>query len=52
MPPLSGCRGLAADAALQRAGLELPDATMRALQAEADVMIRMRHPCVVQASLA
>ena len=38
----------AADTPLPSAGLELPDETMRELEAEAAVMIRMRHPNVVQ----
>ncbi|KAL4450218.1 hypothetical protein ABPG77_010887 [Micractinium sp. CCAP 211/92] len=36
------------DAAHQQHGLELPSSTMRELQAEVAVMIRMRHPNVVQ----
>lgn len=40
----------AAEAMLHSSGLELPEETMQDLQAEAAVMIRMRHPNVVQAS--
>ncbi|KAI7838582.1 hypothetical protein COHA_007653 [Chlorella ohadii] len=36
------------DASLENAGLELPDEKMRELEDEAAVMIRMRHPNVVQ----
>lgn len=43
------CHLSAADTSLQSEGLELPDETMRELEAEAAVMIRMRHPNVVQA---
>lgn len=41
--PPEACLPLPADA-MGRASIELPERQMRALQAEAAVMARMRHP--------